>query len=449
VFIAYTRILKARSTKVKASRTRLAHLAFLTLFLGLTSGAHTVALAPGPGIAAIELQLDGAAAARLTAAPWSASVDFGPGLLPHHLVARGLDGQGSEVAACEQWINLPRPPAEVEIVIEKAVAGQPRTVRLAWQSATNEIPAAIALTLDGKRLALDGSNRAQLPLHPAGSATQVLSAELTFHNGVVARRDLALGREYDDEVSTALTSVPVWLRDASKLPPPAEMSGWFRSGDKALRVDAVEAGAVRLVVVRAPRAAAILDHLSWIRRAARLGSLPNGSRLRFLSAYSHPYLGPGIPFELFDGSRYLDAHRYGVAYLVARTLDTIGARPRLADAVAVAGMRACAEDGPRAVLLLLTPGTRDLSRHDGVTVRRYLAALRVPLFVWSAGPPDADSQAAWGAVEDVTDRKGMQRALLTLDRQLAAQQVILLEGHHLPQSITFAPAAGPVVLEPP
>ena len=427
-------------------------IAFLTLFLGLTSGAQPVQLAAGPDVAAIELALDGAVAAHLAAAPWQGSVDFGPDLLPHHLVARGLDAQGNEIAECEQWINLPRPAAEVEIVVERATVGQARTVRLAWQSTANERPTAIALTLDGKLLALDGRNRALLPPHAPGSATQVLSAELTFASGAVARRDLALGREFDDEVSTALTSLPVWPRDGRQLPPAARMQGWFSSGGAPLHVDAVEAGAARLLVVRDQHASPHVERGLWTSQWGRLGTLPKGSRLRFISAYSHLYRGPGLPSELFGGTGYLDAHEYGVPYLVARAfLDSqIAANPQLADAVAVAGLRACAGEGPRGVLLVLAPGTVDHSRRDGPTVRRYLEALHVPLLVWSAGPPDAAALAAWGAIEDVTTRSGMRRALRTLDRQLAAQQVVLLQGHLLPQSITLAAAAaGAVVMVPP
>ena len=107
-------------------------IAFLTLFLGLVTGPQAVAVDPGAGVAAVELVLDGRGVARLEHAPWSATVDFGPALLPHRLEARGLAADGSEVARTDQWVNLPRPQAEVDIVLEgsgaaRAPRGSPGT----------------------------------------------------------------------------------------------------------------------------------------------------------------------------------------------------------------------------------------------------------------------------------------------------------------------------------
>src|SRR4051794_40723144 len=111
------------------------HIAFLTLFLGLVSGRVPVELsATGPGpLVAIELQLDGAPAGRIAGPPFKGQVDFGKDLLPHHLVAVGVDEKGEEVARAEQWVNLPRPPAEVEVVPQPGPEGRTAGVRLAFQ----------------------------------------------------------------------------------------------------------------------------------------------------------------------------------------------------------------------------------------------------------------------------------------------------------------------------
>ena len=94
-------------------------IAFLTLFLGLIAGVHPVAVSVTAPVSVVEVELDG----RTRAAPWTVSVDFGPDLAPHELVARGLDAEGHEVSRTRQWINLPRSAAEVQILILRTEKG--------------------------------------------------------------------------------------------------------------------------------------------------------------------------------------------------------------------------------------------------------------------------------------------------------------------------------------
>src|SRR5262245_43752635 len=122
-------------------------IAFLTLFLGLTLGAYPVELAVEGPVASAELLLDGAAAGRIAGPPWKGQVDFGSDLLPHELVARGLDELGQEVVRTRQWVNLPRPAAEVGIVLE-GPAEKPTRVRVSWQSLKGERPVAAQVTMD-------------------------------------------------------------------------------------------------------------------------------------------------------------------------------------------------------------------------------------------------------------------------------------------------------------
>jgi hypothetical protein len=419
--------------------------AFVTLFLGLISGSQPVALTAGGDVAAIELVLDGAVAGRLTARPFHGQVDFGTALLPHHLVARALDRQGAEVGKTEQWINLPRPPAEVEMMLEPAPEGAPRTVRLTWQSVTNQAPEAVALTLDGASLALDARHRATLPPAAAGSGTRVLSAELRFANGVVARRDVALDREFGGEVSTELTAVPVWLRSGAALPPVPGLQGWLAAAGESLQVDAVEAGGGQLLVVRDPRAEDSLQraHAATLDRTAY--TLGEGWQLQFLWPRPHVFTGDAGPAsDLFDLSQPYDLTDYGVISWLGRVIHLHnGPQPaRLADAVAVAGLRAYDGGKPRAVLLVLGPTLAgDASEYAGAAVRRYLAALHVPLFVWSTGSPNAAMREAWGEIENINGLSGPRRAFGKLRDALATQRILLVEGRHLPQAITLGSAA--------
>src|SRR5262245_11059287 len=178
------------------------HIAFLTLFLGLTSGVQPFELSVGGPVSSVEILLDGAVAQRLDAPPWKGEIDLGSGLAPHELVARALDGSGRELARARQWINLPRPPAEVEIALEG-----PRTARLSWERLTQEPPVQATLTLDGQELRLDEDRRANLPAWDPDS-THVMTAELRFPSNVVARKDLVFGG-VEGETHTELTAVPV------------------------------------------------------------------------------------------------------------------------------------------------------------------------------------------------------------------------------------------------
>ena len=422
-------------------------IAFLTLFLGLIHGPAAVEISAGPEIAAVELLLDGRSVARLAEPPWSAEVDLGADLLPHRLTARGLDALGDEAGRAEQWLNVPRPAAEVQIVFEKAAPGKPRVARLTWQSVTNDRPVAISLTLDGMPLKLDAENRATIPARPGAGSTRVLSAALRFANGVEAHRDVALGAVYGDEVATELTALPVRLRRGSQLPPLAQLQGWFTADGKALRVSAVDTGPPHLMVVREPGAANRV--VGWSAIPQHEYRLKRGSRLRYLGTIARAFAESGssalsasssVTFELFQGSQELDAGEYGLTWLLSRVVeDTSGGQARTADAVAVAGLQAAGGSGPRAVLLFLAGGNaQDASRFAGPAVRRYLAALHVPLFVWSARPVSDSTKAAWGGVENVSTPPGLDRAFQRLTEELDAQRIVHLEGRHLPQSIALA-----------
>src|SRR5450432_3392394 len=96
----------------------MAHLAFLTLFLGLVAGRQTVTLEVDQ-VRTVRIDVDSHALSTLRGAPWSAVIDLGPELTPRRLEAIGYDASGNEVARVTQILNLPRPTAELEIVIEQ------------------------------------------------------------------------------------------------------------------------------------------------------------------------------------------------------------------------------------------------------------------------------------------------------------------------------------------
>lgn len=433
--------------------------AFLTLFLGLAAGPQPVELTAPRGTAAIELLLDGVQVGRLAAPPWRGQVDLGTALLPHRLVARALDARGAEIGRAEQRLNLPQPSAEVQIVVESGAADQPRRIRVLAQSVTGDSPESIALTLDGRPLAPDAQGRIQLPARQPGGATRVLSAELRWPGGLTARRDLALGRQYDDEVSSELTAIPVWLRGGSELPLPAQLGGWLTADGRALPVDGVESGGEQVMVVRDPAAVAPLWHLAAARSPVETRfALESGAQVQFVWPDPHAPAGrvdggargagaAGGGAELFDVSQQHDGAEHGIVWLLARVLHQPRgeAPPRLADAAAMAALQAYAGGHRRAVLVVLAPaGGADRSQYSAAAVRRYCAALHVPLFVWSPGPPAAASRAAWGEVADVSG-SGLNAAFRTLRRALDAQRILLVEGQPLPQAVALAGGAAKTV----
>jgi len=167
--------------------------------------------------------------------------------------------------------------------------------------------------------------------------------------------------------------------------------------------------------------------------------------IRFVWPVSRTIEKPGADVELFDVSRDLDARDGGVLWFLARFYprDDGPKRQRLADAVAVAGLQALSANHRRAVLLVLSEKPPDTSRSDPALVRRYLASIRVPLFVWTLGDPAAPQAAAWGA-EPVSSLGKMRKAFARLKRELAAQRILWVDGLHLPQSIELTPEAAAV-----
>jgi len=427
-------------------------IAFLTLFLGLVTGPQTVELTAGPGTAAVELVLDGSSVTmKLGQPPWSATIDLGREILPHHLEARALAADGSELCRAEQWLNLPRPPAEVEIVLEGSAAARTRTARLAWDSLTGEAPSEMHLSLDGVPLALDAQARAPLVIPRAGNA-HVLSAELHFQNGAEARKDVVLTGDYDGDVATELTAVPV--RTAGK-PGAAlaerDLQDRFLADGHPAKVTAVERERAEVFLVRAAGAeTALFGNATRVNAAAfEFGHFKPDKQLlfHFVSPVAKHSYGTGVASEVFDISQGVSLPGFDMLHLLLAIRFHLVGRPQLADAVAVAGLRALARQTPRAVVLVAGRGDggADASLFDPATVRGYLAAIGVPFFVWSIGNYGL-RQEAWGKVEDISTPWGLRHAYERLEKEVLAQQIVWLQGRHLPQSITLARAgagAGP------
>lgn len=417
------------------------HIAFLTLFLGLTSGTQPFELSVSGQAAAVEIVLDGTAVQRLTRPPWKGKLDFGKDLLPHELVARALDADGRELARTRQWINLPRPPAEVELALEAGRSGAPSRVRVTWERLTHDPPVSGSVTLDGQPLQLDPSGRATLPPYDRDS-THVLTAELRFPSNIVARKDMIFGGE-GGETYTELTAVPVRLK-GRRLPDPAALQGWFLDReDRPLKVTAVENGPGELYLVRVPSTDYVKNQIGvgWGNRLAEM-TLAKGDLIRMVSPWSRAYLGVGARSDLFDLSPHSPS-QYG---LNVHLLDSFFRRDgsevlRPADAVAVAGLQAMAGGRRRVVVLVVDAVSKDESSYDPAAVRRYLSSIRVPLHVWNVDREVPPSMKAWGEIQEAWSSIAVELAFRKAARDLEHQRIVLVEGRHLPQSIHLSPKA--------
>ena len=179
-----------------------AQIIFVSLFLGIVSGQQPVVLRVSGPVDHVRITLSGQQAAALERAPWGTIVDFGAELAPRELTAIAYDVDDHEIARATQVINLPRPMAEFEIMLDGD------EVSLTWRHLMNARPARATLTIDGKPLALDGSLHARLPKLDR-EMPHLLAAELRFQDGFVARRELVIESWRSASTGTQLTPIAV------------------------------------------------------------------------------------------------------------------------------------------------------------------------------------------------------------------------------------------------
>jgi hypothetical protein len=432
-------------------------LAFLSLFFGLIRGPYPVELAVNGPVAAVELVVDGKSVRTLQAPPWRTKIDFGPDLLPHQIVARALDAKGAEIARVEEWANLPHPLAKLDIVLEEDKLGPPKAARVVWKDLKGEEPSLVLLRFDGLPVSLDAAGRGVLPAHDLKSL-HVVTAEIVVLPGRSLRKEIVYGGEYGSEVSTELTAVPVRVRHG-KLPPAAQLGGWFIAGGRPLPVDAVEEGPGQLYVIRSPGAQKALWKVLGLEAGLRSHQYLNvwdwiklgkDDVVRFVDPFTQRFETDGEQSDLFPTSADFNTRNHNLLALILGAKGPrppLGIRIRFADAVAVAAQEAVAENRRRAVLLVLTSAEKDQSKFDLATVRRYLTALHVPLFVWCLNEPEPGSPAAaWGKLDILKRDTDLRPAFVEVRDALASQRIVMVDGRILPQSIALSPKASGVEL---
>ena len=417
-------------------------IAFASLFLGLVAGVLPVSVIVSAPVARVEFLLDGRPAGRVSEKPWSVAIDLGEQLEPHELVARAFDEKGREIGRARQWLNLPRPPAEVEIVLERDRTGRATAAHLAWASLTAPRPARISLTLDGRPLSVSGSRRAALPGYDA-STTHVLSAEVEFATGVRSRSDVVLGGGSAGDAKSELTAVALRLRtEHESVTAEAGRPALSKKG-QPMTVAAVDHGPADVLIVRDPGSEEALLRLG---RAGPLRDFrldkQDAVRIVWPMARSAD-LSEQERTELLDTTRYLTARESGFYFLLTaiRYVEGYDSPRRFADAVAVAGLQAYGSRSRRAVVLVLGGSRPDNSRYAPAQVLRYLERIHVPLHVWCLEGVGANCPSQWGEREDVSSLSRLREAVTRLKGDLETQQVVWLEGKHLPQDIELSDRA--------
>ena len=412
---------------------------FVSLFLWLMTQVHPVEVAVDPAVASVEIFLDGESIGVATAPRWRVQCDFGERLRPHELVAVAHDEEGLELGRAYQLVNLPRADAEVEIVLEDGGAGARNTLRVVAENKERLEPLAVFVTVDGAPLRRGGDGRFVLPELDPGQV-HIIGAEVHFPDGVTARADVTLGGTYGSRVTTELTAVPI-VTERRKRPKVADLQGLVRVRGEPVRVAAVEQPGARIYVVR--------DHETWpaLRRTGyavdRRSIVPRGRiRRRVGGAGAHPETPKEIPADkdrfylvvpnptrsrglaLFPVIEPFEVNRFGMPWLSTHILSPQASvtGQRLAEAVAVAGVRAAGGGCPRAVVLVLSGDVVDRGSYQPDAMREYLHALRVPLVVWST--EGGQVVADWGPAEDVSSGGSLNKASKRLLKELRRQWIV-------------------------
>ena len=409
-----------------------AQIVFVTLFLGLVAGTQPVALQVSGPVHLVRVILDGREVAAMTQPPWRTSVDLGRDLLPRELTAVGFDGRGDEIARATQILNLPRPTAEFEIVLERGAGDAITGATLKWRHLTNAQPDRVTMSLDGKPLKVDPKFHVPLPKLDVNTP-HVIAADLHFEDGFLARRELVIESIRSDSVGTQLT--PILLRETAPKHP-AKWDGCLADAKGTpVRIAAVEKPRAVVIFVRDPDPYEVEKALTPTMRLRagtpndylkRMVQLDRDTYGRFLWPVAQRFANDDDTASLlFPPSVDVDLSATGVLWLLLKHYGDGDAHdePRqFTDAVAVGGLKGVTGSQRRAVVFILSSQT-DTSRYAPAVVRRYLQSVGVPLFVWSLTGPQPDLAPSWGEVEDISNVVKLGLAVRRVRDALAGQRV--------------------------
>jgi hypothetical protein len=395
---------------------------FLSLFLGLMAGPHLVELQVARGVHTVRILLENRPVAVLQQPPWRATIDFGSSIVPSELVAIGYDERGNEIVRATQLINVPRPVAEFNITLQNDADGVPKTAQFKWEHLVAAKVVSASLTVDSKPVPLDKTAIGRLPRLDM-KQPHLIAGELKFEDGFITRREIVAGGELTATTDSEMTPVGVRQTGAS----PGNLSDCFTSGGTPIRIGAVEnaPALVIFVIDPDPKVAPAVSSLKRIEARHR-NSLDSGTWMRAIFPLAQRRQSTNNSTAmLFPPSDDVNAGEAGVLWFLTRPYEKFvdDAAPRqFADAVGVAGLNAITRAHRRAVVLVLSPRD-DASAHSPQSIRRYLASIGVPLFVWSATGPHAELRSAWGEIDDISSPSKLLAAVDPLRAELQSQRV--------------------------
>ena len=435
---------------------------FLTFFLGLTTGLHTVDLAVDRTVAVVELRLDGEALGVVKGEPWKLVCDFGLDLRPHLLEAVAFDDAGRELGRIEQRVNLPKPAVIAAIALRDYRDGRYEAADLVWRTVDEEEPEQIVAMFDAAPIAVEEGRSIRLPAYDP-RRIHILSVEVLFSEERRAQADLAFGGQYGEEVSTELSAVAIELTAGRKTPTVEELRGHILVGGRPARVVAVEDERADVFVVRERSSIPKLRDVwteAWQAASSnsrrRFGG--GGTAAQFLDSAlrrndSLTYVlttprnveaadGRGVT-GVFPVYGNLNMKKNGGMGNILTSLHpevgTLSRGQRVGSAVALAGVKAAGSNRPRAVVLVLGDDFADGSSYEPANVTRYLDMLRVPLHVWRLNDSEG-LLSEWGTGLPIASLKDFNGAMKELKRRLARQFVVWIDGVHLPREISLSVA---------
>lgn len=422
---------------------------FVTLLLGLVIGARSVEVAVSPEVSQVALELDGSVVARLSEPVWTAELDFGAWIEPHRLEALAYDRKGNPLGRAVQLVNYTTANYEAVIVLDERVGDAGRAGKVVWRAILGRDPVALEVRFDGQPVATTVEGAFVLPRYDTDQLHH-LEASLDFEDGTVARADLTLGGMFGEEITSALTGVPI----TSPLGRPwtkSEVRGWLLRDGEELPIFSVGEQAGLLVILRDKD---LLGHLPGVQRPGR-GRGMHVPENRDLLTYEMTAVSP-LPLAAHAGTfRLTDLgkvdRRTGLAPVLVRKNDLVRHERRgdekparkqaVWDALAVGGLKAATGNRPRAVVLMVGARAGGDSMLTYAQAARYLESVRVPLFIWSSDAMTLEALGIPRSERTFTDQAGLLELVREVSEELASQTVVWLQGRHLPTEIELSARA--------
>jgi len=415
-------------------------LRILTSPIGLVVGEQPIEVDLGSSGEPAELYLDGQPACSLIATLPRCTVDLGEAPHLHLLELIRFDASRRTLARAERWVNRPGREAGLRIDF---LGRNPNGVcggRVFWAHPLDQDPAVLEVVVDGQRWNVSDDGHTFGFSCPDPDLHQVVAASAIFPDGRCAEAAILSGRT-DGSSGTDVLAVPLLPTDHAVascqelIGKPVRHLGW------------AEQAGLEVAIVLDP--SADYNALGSLGRSSNglegRGSNPADAWQRATSSLSSAdrlsFVMPDRALSRVDGFTRGRTGWLGLVFNFGSTNS--GERPRIADAVATAGMVAGAGPRRRAVVLVLGESSKkDASRITPTAARAYLAEIGVPLAVFRTGAAVEDG---WPEGVRVSSLGSFADSLTTLKDRVDAQCMAWIPADLHPNQIASFVPEGVVV----